>query len=203
MPPALELGGRNSLSDSGETLEFSPMSASLNVVCPHCDALNRLPAARLAETEEGVLRQMQVEALSGQSDAARRCRSLRPAYREERRAGAGRFLGALVRAVPDDGAGIRDRGARLEPRRLAKVDTEAVPAVGNRFGIRAIPTMILFIRAANSRANPVRCRPPELSDSPRRTSARQPRRRLLARKVHRAGVGAAEDDADAFIRLRR
>jgi thioredoxin 2 len=33
----------------------------------------------------------------------------------------------------------------LEPRvRLAKVNTEAVPDLGARFGIRAIPTMILF-----------------------------------------------------------
>jgi thioredoxin 2 len=35
----------------------------------------------------------------------------------------------------------------LEPHvRLAKVDTEAVPALGIRFGIQTIPTMILFQR---------------------------------------------------------
>ena len=35
--------------------------------------------------------------------------------------------------------------AQLEPRmRLAKVDTEAQPALGARFGIRSIPTLILF-----------------------------------------------------------
>ena len=34
---------------------------------------------------------------------------------------------------------------RFEPRlRLAKVDTEAEPALAGRFGIQAIPTMILF-----------------------------------------------------------
>lgn len=33
----------------------------------------------------------------------------------------------------------------LEPRlRLAKVDTEAQPALGARFGIRSIPTVIAF-----------------------------------------------------------
>jgi thioredoxin 2 len=33
----------------------------------------------------------------------------------------------------------------LEPTvRLTKVDTEAQPALGNEFGIRSIPTMILF-----------------------------------------------------------
>lgn len=39
-----------------------------------------------------------------------------------------------------------DAAARaLEPRvRLAKVDTEAEPALGSRFGIRGIPTLVLF-----------------------------------------------------------
>lgn len=35
--------------------------------------------------------------------------------------------------------------AQLEPQvRLAKVDTEAQPALGTRFGIRSIPTLVLF-----------------------------------------------------------
>lgn len=35
--------------------------------------------------------------------------------------------------------------ARLEPRvRLAKVDTDAEPALASRFGIRSIPTLIAF-----------------------------------------------------------
>ena len=35
--------------------------------------------------------------------------------------------------------------ARLEPKlRLAKVDTEAEPALGTRYNIRSIPTMVLF-----------------------------------------------------------
>lgn len=35
--------------------------------------------------------------------------------------------------------------AQLEPLvRLAKVDTEAVPALGSRFNIRSIPTLALF-----------------------------------------------------------
>ena len=35
--------------------------------------------------------------------------------------------------------------AQLEPRvRLAKVDTEAEPGLGGRFGIRSIPTLALF-----------------------------------------------------------
>ena len=35
--------------------------------------------------------------------------------------------------------------AELEPLvRLAKVDTEAEPGLGGRFGIRSIPTLVLF-----------------------------------------------------------
>ncbi len=35
--------------------------------------------------------------------------------------------------------------ARLEPRfRLAKVDTEAEPMLANQFGIRSIPTLVIF-----------------------------------------------------------
>jgi thioredoxin 2 len=35
--------------------------------------------------------------------------------------------------------------ARLEPQvRLAKLDTEAEPAIAQRFGIRSIPTIVLF-----------------------------------------------------------
>ena len=34
---------------------------------------------------------------------------------------------------------------QLEPQvRLAKLDTEAQPALGGRFGIRSIPTLVLF-----------------------------------------------------------
>ena len=41
--------------------------------------------------------------------------------------------------------GYEQAAAQLEPHvRLAKVDTEAVPALGSRFGIRSIPTLVLF-----------------------------------------------------------
>ncbi|AWV08343.1 thioredoxin [Lysobacter maris] len=36
--------------------------------------------------------------------------------------------------------------AQLEPQlRLAKVDTQAQPGLGGRFGIRSIPTLVLFV----------------------------------------------------------
>ena len=51
----------------------------------------------------------------------------------------------MVRPVPGDGATVRSRGAQLEPMvRLAKVDTESQPALGQRHAIRGIPTLVLF-----------------------------------------------------------
>ncbi|HPG95671.1 MAG TPA: thioredoxin domain-containing protein, partial [Dokdonella sp.] len=42
-----------------------------------------------------------------------------------------------------------EAATRLQPRvRLAKVDTEAQPALGARFAIRSIPTLILFDRGS-------------------------------------------------------
>ena len=44
-------------------------------------------------------------------------------------------------------AAYAQAAALLEPRlRLAKVDTEAEPALGARFAIRSIPTLALFLR---------------------------------------------------------
>lgn len=40
---------------------------------------------------------------------------------------------------------FNDAAKQLEPRvRLAKVDTEAEQALGSRFAIRSIPTLVLF-----------------------------------------------------------
>lgn len=50
-----------------------------------------------------------------------------------------------MRPLPDDGAGLRRCRTLLEPRlRLAKIDTEAEPGLAQRWGIRAVPTLILF-----------------------------------------------------------
>jgi len=40
---------------------------------------------------------------------------------------------------------FQQAAARLEPRfRLAKVNTEAEPMLANQFGIRSIPTLVIF-----------------------------------------------------------
>lgn len=115
---------------------------TVQIPCPHDGALNRVPAARLDEDprcgkcheplfqgapleldEAGFDRHLQKSQLPLLVDFwapwCGPCRMMAPAFTKA--------------------AGL------LEPRaRLAKVNTEQQPALGARFGIRSIPTMILF-----------------------------------------------------------
>lgn len=118
------------------------MSELAHVVCPACAALNRVPLDRL-----------------GAGPVCGRCKSALFAGKPltldaatfDRHAGRG-DLPLLVDFWAPWCAPCRqmapefERAAqRLEPQfRLAKVDTEAQPALAGRFAIRSIPTLILF-----------------------------------------------------------
>ena len=118
------------------------MSESVIVACPACHGLNRVPDARLADAPTcGKCAKPLFAAHPVALDAT-------GFHAHVERAGLpvlvdfwAPWCGPCRVMAPQFEAAARE----LEPRvRLAKVDTEAQPALGARFGIRSIPTIVLF-----------------------------------------------------------
>ena len=118
------------------------MSESKHVVCPHCAGVNRVPADRLGggakcgrcKNPLFLARPLEIGAAAFQTQLTRSdipllvdfwapwcgpCKMMAPAFEQAAR--------------------------QLEPEvRLLKVNTEEQQAIAAQFGIRSIPTMILF-----------------------------------------------------------
>lgn len=121
------------------------MTDSLLIPCPHCAALNRIPATRLHD--HGTCGRCKKAPLEGHLGGADR-NQLRSTRRAQRPAPASGLLGP-----PGAGrAELRHPHFLLQPKPwspsfgLGKLDTEEFGELAARFAIRSIPTLVLIHR---------------------------------------------------------
>jgi thioredoxin 2 len=118
------------------------MSDAKHVVCPKCSAVNRLPAAKLAAGPKcgkcsAPLFTGQPTELTDQSFERQVGRSDIPVVVDF----WAEWCGPCKMMAPQ----FAEAAAQMEPEvRFAKLDTEAAQATAARFGIRSIPTVMLF-----------------------------------------------------------
>ncbi len=120
----------------------STQAESLHIVCPHCDAVNRLPAAKLSQ--QPTCGKCQKDLFTGQPVDLGSARFQKHIERSDIPVLVdfwAPWCGPCRTMAPF----YAQAAQRLEPQfRVVKVDTEAAQDLGARYAIRSIPTLALF-----------------------------------------------------------